>query len=112
MEGMTIEEGAPPGLPDDRRDLLPAGISIASVLLLNIALTLLGWRRYRALKLEVALHRAAEARASELATSDPLTGLLNRRALGEGGARLVESALVCGRPVAMLMIDLDHFKSV
>ena len=144
MEGMTIEEGAPPGRPDDRRDLLPAGITIAatllvipsgwtvisslhrsllgelsvgdnlmvSVLLLNIALTLLGWRRYRALKAEVALHRAAEARARELAASDPLTGLLNRRVLAEGGARLVESALKCGRTVAMLMIDLDHFKSV
>ncbi|MBO9378537.1 EAL domain-containing protein [Sphingomonas histidinilytica] len=83
-----------------------------SVLLLNVALTLLGWRRYRALKQEVALRRAAEARASELATSDPLTGLLNRRALGESGARLVETSLGQRRPVAMLMIDLDHFKSV
>nr|WP_047167341.1 EAL domain-containing protein [Sphingomonas sp. Y57] len=83
-----------------------------SVLLLNVALTLLGWRRYRALKQEVALRRAAEARASELATSDPLTGLLNRRALGESGARLVEASLGHRRPVAMLMIDLDHFKSV
>ena len=144
MEGMTIEEGAPTGRPDDRRDLLPAGISIAatllviasgwtvissvhrslrgelsvgdnlmvSVLLLNVALTLLGWRRYRALKAEVGLRRAAEARISVLATSDPLTGLLNRRALGESGARLVESALEAGGTVAMLMIDLDHFKSV
>jgi diguanylate cyclase (GGDEF)-like protein len=83
-----------------------------SVLLLNVALTLLGWRRYRALKHEVALRRAAEARASELATSDPLTGLLNRRALGDNGARLIEASLGRKRPVAMLMIDLDHFKSV
>jgi len=85
---------------------------MVSVLLLNIALTLLGWRRYRALKHEVALRRAAEAKASELATSDPLTGLLNRRALGEGGARLIDAALAADRSVAMLMIDLDHFKSV
>ncbi len=83
-----------------------------SVLLLNIALSMLGWRRYRALKAEVALRRAAEARASELATSDPLTGLLNRRAFGETGARLIEAALKRGKAVAMLMIDLDHFKSV
>jgi diguanylate cyclase (GGDEF)-like protein len=85
---------------------------MVSVLLLNIALSLLGWRRYRALKHEVALRRAAEAKASELATSDPLTGLLNRRALAEGGARLIDRAMGREKSVAMLMIDLDHFKSV
>ncbi|TAK07710.1 MAG: EAL domain-containing protein, partial [Rhizorhabdus sp.] len=83
-----------------------------TVLLLNVALSLLGWRRYRALKHEVMLRRAAEAHASELATSDPLTGLLNRRALAESGARLIDRALGRHRSVAMLMIDLDHFKSV
>jgi diguanylate cyclase (GGDEF)-like protein len=144
MDAMTIKEGAHASPPEDRRDLLTAGISVAatllvtastwtvahsfyrswngglsvndnltvSVLLLNIALSILGWRRYRALKAEVARRRASEARASELATSDPLTGLLNRRAFGEGGARLIEAALKCDRSVAMLMIDLDHFKSV
>jgi len=85
---------------------------LISVLALNVALSMLGWRRYRALKQEVKLRRAAEARASELATSDPLTGLLNRRALGENGARMIETALKRGRAIAMLMIDLDHFKSV
>ena len=85
---------------------------MVSVLLLNVALSLLGWRRFRALKQEVALRRAAEARASELATSDPLTGLLNRRALGESGARLIDAALKHDRAVAMFLIDLDHFKSV
>ncbi|KKC25085.1 putative bifunctional diguanylate cyclase/phosphodiesterase [Sphingomonas sp. SRS2] len=96
---------------------LNGGLSISdnllvSVLLLNVALSLLGWRRFRALKQEVALRRAAEARASELATCDPLTGLLNRRALGDSGARLIEAALRHDRSVAMFLIDLDHFKSV
>jgi diguanylate cyclase (GGDEF)-like protein len=96
---------------------LRGGLSVSdnilvSVLLLNVALTVLGWRRYRALKHEVALRRAAEARASELATSDPLTGLLNRRALAEGGARMIETTLRRERSVAMLMIDLDHFKAI
>ena len=95
-----------------RGELSVADNLMISVLLLNVALTLLGWRRYRALKHEVALRRAAEAHASKLATSDPLTGLLNRRALGESGARLIDGALAADRPVAMLMIDLDHFKSV
>ena len=144
MEGRMIKEGTQASPPEDRRDLLAAGVSIAatllviasgwsivasvyrslrgglsvsdnilvSVLLLNVALTVLGWRRYRALKHEVALRRAAEARASELATSDPLTGLLNRRALAESGARMIETTLRRERSVAMLMIDLDHFKAI
>ncbi|MDB5687566.1 MAG: GGDEF-domain containing protein [Rhizorhabdus sp.] len=93
-------------------DASPADSAMISVLLLNMALLLLGWRRLRGLKGEVARRRAAEAHAQRLATCDPLTGLLNRRALGEAGARLLDGGHSRRRPVAMLMIDLDHFKSV
>jgi len=85
---------------------------LLSLLPLNGALILLGWRRVRLLKDEIALRRDAEARASQLATSDPLTGLLNRRALGDAGAKLIETSELRRLAVAMLMIDLDHFKSV
>lgn len=48
----------------------------------------------------------------KLATTDPLTGLLNRRAfnerLQEESARIKRS----GRPSALLMADLDHFKTI
>jgi len=85
---------------------------LISALLLNLALMLLGWGRYRALKREVALHRTAEAQARALATRDPLTGLLNRRALSSRGGRMIEAAAREHQAVAMLTIDLDHFKSV
>jgi len=85
---------------------------LLSLFPLNAALILLGWQRVRLLKDEIALRRAAENRASQLATTDPLTGLLNRRALGESGARMIEAAESRARAVAMLMIDLDHFKAV
>jgi len=86
--------------------------TLISVLLLNLALLLLGWRRLRELKQEVGRRRAAEAHAQRLATCDPLTGLLNRRALADVGARLLDGSRQRNRPVAMLMIDLDHFKAV
>lgn len=52
------------------------------------------------------------AKAQEAARRDGLTGILNRRALDEEAARLVE---VCHRqriPCSLAMIDLDHFKDL
>lgn len=43
---------------------------------------------------------------------DPLTGLFNRRALVEHGGRSIAHAKRFGEPVAVLMIDLDHFKEI
>jgi two-component system cell cycle response regulator len=56
--------------------------------------------------------RAANARLEQLATTDPLTQVLNRRALVERLAREMERAVRADRSVALLMIDLDHFKRV
>jgi diguanylate cyclase (GGDEF)-like protein len=46
-----------------------------------------------------------------LATTDPLTGLLNRRAFFERGSELCDRAGPGGAPTATL-IDIDHFKRV
>jgi diguanylate cyclase (GGDEF)-like protein len=85
---------------------------LTTALLLNIALMLFGWRRYRDLAAEVVERTEAEERARTLASKDPLTGLLNRRSLGEAGAALLMQAEARHKTVAMLMIDLDHFKTV
>ncbi|ARS26071.1 diguanylate cyclase/phosphodiesterase [Sphingomonas sp. KC8] len=85
---------------------------LTTALLLNIALLLFGWRRYRDLQHEVVERVAAEQRANSLAASDPLTGLLNRRSLADQGAALLETATARGRAVVVLMIDLDHFKTI
>lgn len=47
-----------------------------------------------------------------LATQDSLTGCLNRRAMNEAIEPLWEDAKRRGQPIACLMIDNDHFKSV
>jgi len=84
---------------------------LTTAVLLNIALMLFGWRRYRDLTREVIERTAAEERAQTLASKDPLTGFLNRRSLGESGANLL-ARTGPSKAVAMLMIDLDHFKTV
>jgi diguanylate cyclase (GGDEF)-like protein len=43
---------------------------------------------------------------------DPLTGLLNRRAFMEQGEALRQRQVASDRPIAVLLIDLDHFKSI
>ncbi|HEY5071393.1 MAG TPA: PleD family two-component system response regulator [Caulobacteraceae bacterium] len=48
----------------------------------------------------------------ELAVTDPLTGLHNRRYMESQLEALVERAVRGGEPVAALMIDLDHFKHI
>ena len=47
-----------------------------------------------------------------LALHDGLTGLLNRRAFDEALERAVSQAARGGQALSLLMIDLDHFKSV
>ncbi len=47
-----------------------------------------------------------------VASTDELTGLLNRRAVLEAGSLGVRDAAVSGRPLSVLMVDLDHFKRV
>ena len=51
-------------------------------------------------------------RALEQASQDPLTGLLNRRAFQEHLSREFQRHERYGADLSIIMIDLDHFKSV
>ena len=46
------------------------------------------------------------------ATTDSLTGLLNRRAFMECAIKMCDHQRKRGKPVTLMMFDLDHFKSV
>lgn len=48
----------------------------------------------------------------ELSITDPLTGLHNRRYMQGHLQTLVQHALKSGRPLSLLMADIDHFKRV
>jgi two-component system cell cycle response regulator len=51
-------------------------------------------------------------RLEELATTDGLTGLLNKRALTEMARHKLRSAQRFQKPLSVLVCDLDHFKKV
>lgn len=48
----------------------------------------------------------------KLAETDPLTNLLNRRAFMESASDAMRYFQRYGRPIAMLVLDIDHFKHV
>ncbi len=50
--------------------------------------------------------------AIELAVVDPLTGLNNRRYLERRLASALDEAAHKGRPLSLMILDIDHFKSV
>jgi diguanylate cyclase (GGDEF)-like protein len=53
----------------------------------------------------VSVHRTA-------ASTDPLTGMFNRRGFAEATSRVIEREAKAGRPVTALIFDIDHFKSI
>ncbi|MEQ3649381.1 PleD family two-component system response regulator [Hyphomonas sp.] len=51
-------------------------------------------------------------RGLELSVIDQLTGLYNRRYMNNQLEQLMQRSLMGGRPVSVLMADIDHFKAV
>jgi diguanylate cyclase (GGDEF)-like protein len=64
------------------------------------------------LRHEVAERARAEERLAETARTDPLTGLMNRRAMLESLNQSLLRFEQQGTPFTVLLGDLDHFKSV
>ncbi len=93
-------------------DIARSHAVVASSLVLNIALVLLCWRRYRDLADEILRRKSGEERALDMAQRDSLTGLLNRRAITEQGTAALTQWPGRGDLVAAYMIDIDSFKSV
>ncbi len=54
--------------------------------------------------------RATVGRLREMSNSDPLTGIGNRRRFDAALARELERCQRKGRPLALALIDVDHFK--
>src|SRR5437762_3188439 len=56
--------------------------------------------------------RELQGRLVVLAITDPLTGAFNRRQMDSRLAEAIQIARRSGRPVSVLLIDIDHFKRV
>jgi diguanylate cyclase (GGDEF)-like protein len=54
----------------------------------------------------------ANTKLEQLATTDPLTGIANRRKMTEQIGAELERARRFGHPLSLLMVDIDHFKRI
>ncbi len=68
--------------------------------------------RFVVLSRDITQSRRAAERIQLLAHYDPLTGLPNRALLADRGHLAVSTAQRNGTPLALMFLDLDHFKNV
>ncbi|MDH2915307.1 MAG: PAS domain S-box protein [Gallionella sp.] len=61
---------------------------------------------------DIAQRKEMEQELKRLATTDPLTGVSNRRHLIEQLEMELAHVIRFGKPTAFLMVDIDHFKRV
>lgn len=92
------------GLTRDGREF-PAEVSIAKM---HHARGLL----YTAVIRDVSERKRVETELRRMATTDPLTGLCNRRRFWELAEVEIARLRRYGRPVSVLMLDIDRFKSI
>lgn len=76
----------------------------------TIWLSITATLRFSTMRAELDQARAAESALAELASRDPLTGLLNRRGFVDCLQTTFASAN--DAPLALLLMDVDHFKSI
>ncbi|ABE38106.1 diguanylate cyclase [Rhodopseudomonas palustris BisB5] len=80
-----------------------------SLILLGLAIIVAGFTVF--FIREIDRRAEAERRLEELATTDSLTGLINRRKFDTLIEREWRRALRMNTPIALLIIDADHFKA-
>lgn len=100
----------PAPVPHLDRTAIVAAIVLANVLGFVISTRLFTYRReqFRA----VMEHQRANEALAALAATDPLTGVLNRRAFYERGDQEYRHFARSQHPFAVQLIDLDWFKQV
>lgn len=81
---------------------------IAAALALAVAATAAAWRSARQAHRQAGLVAAVE----EVAVTDPLTGVLNRRGFAEACRRELDRAKRYGRPLALAFVDVRGLKGV
>lgn len=89
-------------------EMLVLGTSSLQTLWLSYAAT----RGFALLRAERDQARARQSELMVLAETDPLTKLYNRRGLTERFRRELARAEASGGSLGLMLIDLDHFKSI
>jgi diguanylate cyclase (GGDEF)-like protein/PAS domain S-box-containing protein len=62
--------------------------------------------------LDITEQKALEARLIDAAERDPLTNCYNRRKFFTAGAAMVEEAIESADPLSVMVLDIDHFKTI
>jgi diguanylate cyclase (GGDEF)-like protein len=93
LAGVTLGQDAQTVLHDPSLFLFPASLSVG--------VALFGWAH---------MHTEVAQRAE--AVLDPLTQMLNRKALVTRAEELAQQSALTGLPVGLVLGDLDHFKAV
>jgi diguanylate cyclase (GGDEF)-like protein len=95
------------------RNGLEADLKIVAIALtLNVALILFGWRRYVDLVHEAEARKEGEARAAMIASTDGMTGLLNRKGFADRGEELRQAAAERGQQLVIFSLQLNRFKAI
>jgi len=84
----------------------------STALTLNVALILFGWRRYVDLQHEAEMRAEHERRAVVLATTDPITGLYNRKGFADYGGQLCADAAERGDNLVVISFQVHRFKAI
>jgi diguanylate cyclase (GGDEF)-like protein len=84
-----------------------AVVVTSATVALCVSLLWLTWLLCR----ELRRRQSAEQELAQLAATDPLTGLANRRSLDQALHHEWFRAQRSGQPLSLLMIDIDHFKA-
>jgi diguanylate cyclase (GGDEF)-like protein/PAS domain S-box-containing protein len=104
LAGSRPEERQLDGL-NARGEPMPLAVAVSIV-------DLAGERLYVCILRDLTEQQRAQARIHRLAHHDPLTGLENRHALGMRLEQQLAQARRNRQPLAVLFIDLDHFKKI
>ena len=89
-----------------------AGVLGAVVVLRQVVALLETRQLYRQVEERNQALAAANARLETLASTDPLTGLLNHRAFHARLDEEIARAARGGQPLALLLVDLDDFRAI
>lgn len=82
------------------------------MVMLNVALIIAGLRRLADIQNENERRLDAERRAAEMASSDMVTRLANRKGLADRGQLLRSELIGCGRWLAVISLQLHRFQSI
>lgn len=99
-------------LPLGDSELGPTIRIASTALTLNVALILFGWRRYVDLQHEAEMRAEHERRATVLATTDPITGLFNRKGFADRAGQLCADADARGDSLVVISFQVHRFKAI